>query len=316
MSLPHFFISCDWGTSNFRLKLVRTEDLSVYKESSTSDGVKVLFERFKASGEIDQKQFFSNFLVDQVNVLPNADQAGFVICSGMSSSTIGLHELPYATMPFDASGRDLNRERFSLNENFEVLLISGVKDQVNVMRGEEIQAIGMEDELRSYGDGVLILPGTHSKHLNYQSRSFTGMKNYMTGELFGLLASKSILSNSVEEHQWDAKYRPAFETGLELGSSGHFSSGLLSVRGKGLLEETDSGENYYYLSGLLIGEELRYLKFRDLPVFLAAQGTIHCLYRIALEVILNHTEAVVFEPEIFERSIVIGQKKILLLDAK
>ena len=193
---PKYFISCDWGTSNFRLRLVETESLNVLDEHATDQGVKRVFEKFLEQDILNQKQFFTDYLVRQTQNLPLNHQKHLVVLSGMGSSSIGLHELPYAEMPIAMDGKSLLWENLYLDfVDLNLLLISGVKTKTGMMRGEEIQAIGLEDELRQFDSGILILPGTHCKHMYYQSGIISGLRNYMTGELFEVLSSKSILSN-------------------------------------------------------------------------------------------------------------------------
>ena len=74
-----------------------------------------------------------------------------------------------------------------------ILLISGIKSDLGMMRGEEVQAIGLEEQLRPHGDGVLLLPGTHSKHLTYRKEAFTALQTFMTGELFEVLSRKKTI---------------------------------------------------------------------------------------------------------------------------
>ena len=118
----------------------------------------------------------------------------------MASSSIGLYELDYADLPFNVNGDNLIVKRLILKNKSELLLISGVKNNDGMMRGEETQAIGFEDYLKPFNESILILPGTHSKHLEYKNGNFIDLKSFMTGELFEILSLKSILSNSVTKN--------------------------------------------------------------------------------------------------------------------
>ena len=316
MKIPDYFISCDWGTSNFRLRLVETETLNVLVEHKTDQGVKVVYQKFLKQNEIGQTKFFKNYLESQINNLDEHHKAGLVIAAGMASSNIGMKELPYGEIPFDEQGDGLHWEILPFKENLDIVLISGVKTETGMMRGEEIQAFGLAKYLESYQSGILILPGTHSKHINYTKGQFDSLKSFMTGEVFELLSRNSILSNSVEKCHWINKRHDAFKQGLEIGFSGELSANLFSIRARHILNDANKKDNFYLLSGMLIGDELSYLKNTDQTVFLAATEPFYSMYKLALETILNTTQVICFGDKVLEKALLIGQKKIIQLHAK
>ena len=84
----------------------------------------------------------------------------------------------------------------------------------------------------------------------------------MTGEYFELLSKKSILSVSVQESEdWEhQKNQISFETGVSHGIETNLLHGSFLVRTNQLFAKFSDQENYFYLSGLLIGTELKDLK--------------------------------------------------------
>ena len=313
MKLPKHFISVDWGTTNFRMRLVETDSLNVLQEQQTNQGVLKVYEHFQQQASLDQQNFFANYLKQQVQTLPEKVQNLPLVLTGMASSSIGLKELDYANFPFHQNGLNLKRERLVLENGLEVLLISGVKSATGMMRGEEIQAVGLGEALISYEQGVLLLPGTHSKHLHFQDSYFTDLNNFMTGELFEVLSKKSILSNSVEAGTWTISNQKAFKKGLALGFEQKMSASLLQIRANDVIHHTDKTDNFYLLSGLIIGDEIFYLKNEKSPIFLAASSSLLKLYKIALKTLLPDADLVFFNTTIFEKALLTGQKKILLL---
>ena len=80
----------------------------------------------------------------------------------------------------------------------------------------------------------------------------------MTGELFDLLSTKSILSASVEKENLVPEIRNSyFEKGIKEGAYDNLLNSIFHVRTNQLFNKTDAKENYHYLSGLLIGAELK-----------------------------------------------------------
>jgi 2-dehydro-3-deoxygalactonokinase len=104
MNLPEFFISCDWGTTNFRLRVVNTDSLRVIAEHTTVLGIRELNERFLKSAESDRLPFFAAYLKTQLLALPAAHRTHPIVVSGMASANIGMQDLPYGELPIDAEG--------------------------------------------------------------------------------------------------------------------------------------------------------------------------------------------------------------------
>ena len=309
MIFPAHFISCDWGTTNFRLRLVETETLDVLWENQSAQGVKKSYEAFRAQTELDQKKFYLNYLYKQVRKLPKEHQNHIIVSSGMSSSNIGLYELPYAQLPFDKHGNTFVSKRIASGNGPDVLLISGIRSETGMMRGEEIQAIGLEEYLEPHTEGVLLLPGTHSKHISYRNGSFYALKNYMTGELFEILGKHSILANSIDRGDWNDRARTAFLKGFDLGLNKALTASLLQIRARHVVEGKSKNDNYYMLSGLLLGDELSYLKETDGTIFLAAPDPIFELYKTGLETFKTQERLILLDHTILERALLNGQKK-------
>ena len=311
MALPNYFISCDWGTSNFRLRVVETATLTILAEHKTDCGIKLLYEKFLKQREKEQTQFFADYLKQQVSKLPKEHQKHLIVAAGMASANIGLFELNYADFPLNACGNNLIWKHLIFNNHLEVLLVSGAKTSSGMMRGEEIQAIGLEQELKEYKKGILLLPGTHSKHITYNNEIYTELKNFMTGELFEVLSKKSILVNSVSTTSSTVLEKPFLE-GVSLGLQGQLSASLFSIRAKDLLQTKTKEENYFFLSGLLIGDEISYLEHTTENIFLVAPDPVFSLYKIALKQIINPKQLILLDDKVLENALLLGQKKILL----
>jgi 2-dehydro-3-deoxygalactonokinase len=83
-----------------------------------------------------------------------------------------------------------------------------------------------------------------------------------------------------------------------------------------VIDHVDKADNFYLLSGLLIGDELSYLLKRDDRVFLAASAQVLALYQQALEVLIDADRVSSVSADDFARALLIGQKKILELNEK
>jgi len=287
------FISCDWGTSTFRLRLVDKANQQVLAEVTNQQGIAATFEEWKNADGSDRLSFYRAFLGRQMDHLqaqahhPLKDLP--VILSDMASSGLGMMELPYKAVPFGMTGEDLDRVSIPPAADFphQILLVSGVRTADDVMRGEEVQLVGCPPPAQ-LEERIYLFPGTHSKHVWVRDGQAIGFSTYMTGEFFHLLSTKSVLAGSVSAAGPATTGSPS-ATGLsaafEQGVKDSINSSLLHtsflVRTNQLFGRWPGTENYNYLSGLLIGEELKQLAESHPPVTVVSTGRLAGYYQAA-----------------------------------
>ena len=211
MNRSQDFLSCDWGSTSFRLRWVRGPRRNVVCEICEPSGVKVLYEEANQNGAQDEKlraPFFAKFLNTKLEALlgstplPTTPLPLFI--SGMASSTVGWCELPYAKAPFALDGSGVSLKAINWNKPPWIgatYLISGVATEHEMMRGEETEIIGLMAEPALHtlrARCLIILPGTHSKHVRIENESVVDWRTFMTGELFEVLGRHSLLRASVE----------------------------------------------------------------------------------------------------------------------
>jgi len=312
------FISCDWGTSTFRLRLVDKDNQQVLAEVTNQQGIAATFEEWKNAGGGHsgpggpaRLSFYRAFLRRQMDLLQEQAHRPLkelpLILSGMASSGLGMMELPYKTVPFGMTGEDLDRVSIPPAEDFphQILLISGVRTADDVMRGEEVQLVGCPPPAEKE-DRMYLFPGTHSKHVWVSDGQALGFTTYMTGEFFHLLSTKSVLAGSVSAPaQVAADSSPsaggaspadslsptgvpspagltaAFERGVKDSVDSSLLHSSFLVRTNQLFGRWSGAENYNYLSGLLIGEELKQLAKLHTPVMVVSTGRLAGYYQAA-----------------------------------
>ena len=272
------FIACDWGTSRLRVRWRGPDGL---KEWASDDGAS----RLAALG-CDRAQAFDGAL--RVALKRLGAPAGLpVLVSGMASSSIGWQELPYARLPFSLGGSGVVGRWLDLGDGARVCLISGVRDGHDMMRGEETQALGWAEQVEQTGNALparatLVLPGTHSKHLRVEFGALTGISTFMTGELFEVLRHHSVLRHSVAldgpDDSEPMANSDAFTEGVRASAAPGLAAALFQVRSRQVLSGCDPVSNRSFLSGLLIGAELRSLEAGEGTVILAAGGELRAAY--------------------------------------
>jgi 2-dehydro-3-deoxygalactonokinase len=266
------FVACDWGTSNFRLRLV---DGKIRREVKTDEGTATL-----AAAGGDRPAAFKAVLKAGLKAL-KASASLPVVISGMASSTIGWKELPYAKVPFAFDGR--NAVWSSIEPR--VHLISGLRTDTEILRGEETEAIGLVSMLgrEMPFEAVFVLPGTHSKHLDVNPGGIAGFRTFMTGELFDVLSRQSVLRHSTDPAAPVDK--AAFLEGVEESTKRPITGALFRVRTRQVLDGKAAPSNTSFLSGLLIGSELGTLRGSDVAIVLAAGKSLRASYSAAADVL-------------------------------
>jgi 2-dehydro-3-deoxygalactonokinase len=283
------FLSCDWGTTSFRLRLVSVPGLKTIAEVKSEEGIAAIHNLWKEKNADEKRRlnFYLSILNERLKTLQQKTNVSTnlpIIISGMASSTIGMIELPYKQLPIHLNGSDLIVEKIKSREDFpnDIFLISGLRTENDVMRGEETQLIGSADK---HTEGLFIFPGTHSKHVLVKNGMAVDIKTYMTGEFFELLSTKSILAASVEKSDAGSeKIVNAFKTGVEESSKYNLLHNSFLVRTNLLFNRYTKQENYYCLSGLLIGSELQEVKkLNEQSIFLVGAKQLVDFYATALD---------------------------------
>ena len=285
------FLSCDWGSSVFRLRALRREPHGVLAETSSDSGIATLRERIAQEG-LEPGDVFRSTLSAGIGTLAASCAGGAppVLISGMASSSIGWKEVEYARTPFPADGSGARVEALpplaTAWAPLRLLLVSGLRTDRDVMRGEETQLVGLLDpadrsEVRR--DGLVVLPGTHSKHVRVRDGNIVDFQTFITGELYALLARQSILRYSVVAG--GALDEAAFLEGVCRARARGLGGSLFGIRTNQLLESWEGSANASCLSGILIGSELCELLRDELSgarILLAAGAALRRPYALAL----------------------------------
>jgi 2-dehydro-3-deoxygalactonokinase len=264
-------IAIDWGTSNFRAFRV--------------DEAGEIIERRSFHGGILHVQDgrFEETLLTQVGDWLKTGETRILLC-GMVGSRQGWMEAKYVSCPVGIA--DLANAVVKVPfTGAEVLLIPGVigADSYGipeVMRGEETEAMGM---LGTCGrDGLVCLPGTHSKWIQLSEGIITSFITCMTGDVFSALRKCTILARIMTS---DATVdSEAFLRGIvRSADAGGLLHHLFSVRTLALTDQLKEETSAPYLSGLLIGHEVRAAMPPGAHVHLVGATHLCSLYSQAIQ---------------------------------
>ncbi|MFD1798117.1 2-dehydro-3-deoxygalactonokinase [Paracoccus aurantiacus] len=265
------WIAADWGTSNLRLWAMRGTDVTEMRVSDRG---------MAAMGGPDD---FSDELARMTEGWPVVP----VVACGMVGARQGWMEVAYRAVPCPAVP-----ELTAVPGNpggRPVLIAGGVMQATppDVMRGEETQIAGVLSAHPDF-DGVICLPGTHTKWVRISAGEICHFQTVMTGEIFGLLAKQSVLrfslngaENTGAQQQSDA-FRDSVATAL---SQPHLAwARLFQLRAAGLVGQADTAETEARLSGTLIGLDLGAARAHWLgqQVLIIGASRLAALYEAAL----------------------------------
>ncbi|MDO9403741.1 MAG: 2-dehydro-3-deoxygalactonokinase [Polaromonas sp.] len=183
------------------------------------------------------------------------------LITGMAGSRQGWLEAPYCACPAGFTDVAARLSWLPWLKPGRIAIVPGLCTEdggvPDVMRGEETQIFGALS-LLGLQDGRLVLPGTHSKWARVTGGRVSGFSTWMTGEFYALLSRHSILASSLAEPEDAPLHADAFRRGVAAAAEG---AGLLhsafSVRTLQLFGRMPSAHLPSWLSGLLIGEELK-----------------------------------------------------------
>ena len=262
------FIAVDWGTTNRR----------AYR----------LDEAGRCAGEFEDSKGILSFpdgnfasaiaeIRERLGDLP-------LLLAGMIGSNRGWKEAPYVPCP--AGLDDLVKALVWVGEREAI--VPGVSyignGRADVMRGEEVQVLGAVAARLVGRDAMICHPGTHNKWVQLRSGAIHNFGTVMTGELFSLLKSHSILADLL-----GGKVEPneAFRNGARRAlERGMLPAQLFGVRAGVLLGQMQIEDAASYTSGLLIGTDVGIGMTWPLSARIAIMGRpeLTRLYAAAVEI--------------------------------
>lgn len=259
------FIAVDWGTTNRRAWLI--EHGEVVRTERDALGIRaVAHGGFAAAAEELRARF----------------GGAPMLMAGMVGSNRGWTDAGYVACP--ATLADLAaRICFAADD---IGIVPGVSivagHRGDVMRGEEVQLLGAVEAGLAPRDALLCQPGTHCKWARVSGGALTGFATAMTGEAFALLRDHALIGAAMTH---DVAAGDAFLEGVARAGEGDLLAALFGVRPASLLGLRDDADAASYVSGLLIGSDVRAQVRAGEPVHVLADPALGALYAAAIHAV-------------------------------
>jgi 2-dehydro-3-deoxygalactonokinase len=238
------WIAVDWGTSNLRVWLMGKDGLP-FANAQSDQGMGTL-----------KPDEFEPALLSLIDPYLSDLRVTPVMCAGMVGARQGWQEADYQSVPSAPPNAQAATLVCTNDPRISVNIIPGVKQlsPPDVMRGEETQIAGALKGHPDF-DGVICLPGTHTKWVHISAGEIVSFQTFMTGELFALLSQGSVLRHSVNTADWDqAAFLSAMSDAMSRPQTA--AAQLFRIRAGGLVADLSPDTARAQLSGILIGIEL------------------------------------------------------------
>ena len=199
---------------------------------------------------------------------------GLVLASGMITASVGLHEVPHLEAPVGRAALAAGMVQAVVPGlgPWPVWFVPGVRNRVDdielhelesvdMMRGEETEAVGLVDRLRIDRPAVIVLPGSHTKFVQLDARQrIIGCATTLAGEMLQALTQHTILAAALGR-EFAATLEPRL---LLAGAHAARRTGLaraaFTVRALELFTDHDRNARANFLLGAVLAADLQALR--------------------------------------------------------
>lgn len=244
------WIAVDWGTSNLRAWGITDGSIRFERKSD------------KGMGKLARHEFAEALIDLLFDLMPSPRPIDVFIC-GMAGARQGWLEAPYLEAPtelIDLAQGAVKPEMPDAYSHMNVVILPGVcqrNGRDDLMRGEETQLLGLANIQPNF-QGVVCMPGTHTKWVHLEGTRISKFSTAMSGELFEILRTYSVLTHALQGDRDGPGHKEGFDAGARVGLDDpqQLLSRLFEVRAGSLLSGREPDWCAGFLSGLLIGSEI------------------------------------------------------------
>lgn len=280
------FIAIDWGTTNFRAYNIINEQC--VDKIETKAGIKQIVDK---NFDHTLCELLSQWRKDIER------KRTLILMGGMIGSDQGWYNTGYQMLPQTLSQIKTGCIRVESQLSTDIFIKQGIAvdqpNDVNVMRGEEIQLLGAT---AAGNFDCYLFPGTHSKWVSVSTANqIHTYQTIMTGELFSILMDHSLLGFGVNKQINDTAFNQGLYASIE---NKDIIEQLFFARAAKVLGHLSVNDVAGWLSGALIGHEIssQLKNYPDAKHFaIVANPQLGKLYQQAF--LLHGLNASLLEPE-------------------
>lgn len=265
-----YIITLDTGTTNTRVTLWKNNEVmyKVHKEVGVRDTA--------IEGNNQKLKDSIKYSIEEVldkNQLCLGDITK-ILASGMLTSNVGIFEIKHLVAPvgIEDLAKNMVKRRFPDIVNKDIWFIPGIKnhnkqitidncEEMDVMRGEEVETFGLISRLQLQGPLLMILPGSHSKFVAIdQNNKITGCVTSLAGEMLSVITHNTILSDALEK-SFASQLKPKFLLGgVKMAEKVGANRSLFTLRVLDQFSALSTQEKANTLLGIILSDDIKAIK--------------------------------------------------------
>lgn len=272
-----YLLFIDSGTTNTRIRLVEEGSTQVIDSVNKKCGVRNT--AIEGSNQT-LKQFIFEGIEDLLSKQSlSREEVRYVVCSGMITSKLGLVEIEHISSPGSESDFASNAVLKYYDEipNMPFIFITGFKNNQNskpnpafedvismdVLRGEEVESFGILNHIPLEGNGMIALPGSHTKFVFIdRKKRISSCLSTLGGEMIASIRSETILSDSIPDSLIQEIDYKMINLGFQHASNYGLNRVLYQSRLLDMFTEaTEEQRSNYYVGAILEGDIKALLKY-------------------------------------------------------
>lgn len=296
-----YIATIDAGTSNTRTRIWH-EDLIV-AESSQAVGVRNTAIDGNNSKLIAAIHDTLHEAAPQAGIAVN--DMDLVLASGMLTSNVGLVEIPHVVAPVSLKMLADSMLSKTLPEicSQPIWFVPGVKNfanealadelisEMDIMRGEEVEACALLKRLRIQGPAIMALPGSHNKYVAFdEDNKIVGCMTTIAGEMLHSLTFDTILADAVKRSFATEFDQEAFCRGVDYGEKLGLGRAAFMARIMTMFAEYTPSQAQNYLLGLILADDWQSLqgsplfaKYQTATIVVAGKPVMQQAYKTLFE---------------------------------
>lgn len=208
------------------------------------------------------------------------EDLSFAIASGMITSEIGLMEIPHLIAPVGLEELAANVKEVPGGEaiplNLPIYFVRGIRNDygeailknirnVDFMRGEETQVVGILEEYGNNAPLNIIVLSSHTKviHVNAASQVVASLTT-LSGQLYEAICKETMIGKSLAENHTEIAGGYSFEevvnTADEVVREVGLDRGIMIPRFLQVLLQTDYHERNLFMDAAVAADDMRLLE--------------------------------------------------------
>jgi len=260
------YITIDVGTTNTRIRYIKNNKIMATYRSNTG----VRDTAIKGS-----TRYLEHNLKDGIKYCLNESGKNIkdidgIIATGMITSNLGIYEIHHLETPVSMNkiSKEIKNKVFDNIVDYPIHFIPGVKNKVknlsinsfqdiDMMRGEEVEAFGAATLYPLDNKTIYISPGSHTKFVFMdKDKSIEKCSTTLTGEILWALSQETILASSINKDLVTYIDEDYVKKGIESVQKHGFTKTCFSVRLMDTFLETNANQRANFLSGALLYQDI------------------------------------------------------------